>query len=197
MKQTLPNGAAPFDALPLGPDVHLALFVHQVEDMQAGLYMLVRNPDHLSALRAQLNPEFTWEHIGEDLPLYLLQAGDFRAQAECITPQAIAGDSAFSLAMLARFEPLLRVAPWRYPGLYWEAGLIGQVLYLEAEAKGLRQGTGIGCFLDDAMHELLGVKDHGWQDIYHFTVGAPVEDLRIQTKPAYHHLTAALQKQEK
>ena len=59
------------------------------------------------------------------------------------------------------------------------------------------RGTGIGCFFDDAMHELLGVKDHEWQDIYHFTVGAPVEDLRIQTKPAYHHLQTARQNPEK
>ena len=36
--------------------------------------------------------------------------------------------------------------------------MIGQVLYLEAEAVGLR-GTGIGCFFDDGMHSLLGLKD--------------------------------------
>ena len=34
--------------------------------------------------------------------------------------------------------------------------MIGQVLYLEAEAAGAR-GTGIGCFYDDAVHELLGL----------------------------------------
>jgi len=177
--------------------VHLVLFVHQVDGLQAGLYMLIRNPDHMAALQEQLNPGFTWERIGDGLPLYLLQTGDFRSRAKSLScQQAIAGDSAFSLAMLARFEPLLQDAPWRYPRLYWEAGLIGQVLYLEAEAKGLR-GTGIGCFFDDAMHELLGVKDHNWQDIYHFTVGAPLEDLRIQTQPAYHRLTVALREAEK
>ncbi len=197
LEHTLPSGSAPFDCLPLDPNVHLALFVHQVDGLQAGLYMLIRNPGHLTALQEQLNPGFIWEQIGDGLPLYLLQPGDYRVRAESIScQQAIAGDSAFSLAMLARFEPLLQDAPWRYPRLYWEAGLIGQVLYLEAEAKGLR-GTGIGCFFDDAMHELLGVKDHNWQDIYHFTVGAPLEDLRIQTKPAYHHLAAALRETEK
>ena len=125
-----------------------------------------------------------------------LQAGNYRSLAERIScQQAIAGDSAFSLAMLAHFEPELKDSPWCYPRLYWEAGLIGQVFYLEAEAKGLR-GTGIGCFFDDAMHELLGVKDHEWQDIYHFTVGAAREDSRVLTKPAYYHLTAALKKPE-
>jgi SagB-type dehydrogenase family enzyme len=188
LERTLPTGSAPFDSLPLEPNVHLALFVHQVDGLQAGLYILIRNQDQLAALQGKLNPGFTWEGIVDGLPLYLLQAGDYRSRAETIScQQAIAGDSAFSLAMLAHFEPVLQHAPWRYPSLYWEAGLIGQVLYLEAEAKGVR-GTGIGCFFDDAMHDLLGMKDHDWQDIYHFTVGAPLEDLRIQTKPAYHHL---------
>jgi SagB-type dehydrogenase family enzyme len=196
LERTLPYDSAPFDCLPLDPDVHLFLFIHQVEGLQCGLYALIRNPDHLSTLQKQLNPAFTWEPVDADLPLYLLQAGDYRSQAERIScQQAIAGDSAFSLAMVARFEPKLKDAPWRYPRLYWEAGLIGQVLYLEAEAKGLR-GTGIGCFFDDAMHDLLGLKDHEWQDIYHFTVGAPREDLRVQTKPAYYHLTSALQNPE-
>lgn len=192
LEHTLPNGSAPFDCLPLEPNVHLVLFIHQVEGLQSGLYMLIRNPDHLSALQEQMKPGFSWERVSEELHLYLLQAGDYRAQAEGIScQQAIAGDSAFSLAMLARFEPLLRDKPWRYPRLYWEAGLIGQVLYLEAEARRSR-GTGIGCFFDDAMHELLGIRGHDWQDIYHFTVGSPQEDSRIQTKPAYHHLNVAM-----
>jgi hypothetical protein len=76
------------------------------------------------------------------LPFYLLQQGDLRSVAATLScHQAIAGDSAFSLGMLARFEPLLREAPWLYPWLFWESGMIGQVLYLEAEDKGLR-GTG-------------------------------------------------------
>ena len=35
--------------------------------------------------------------------------------------------------------------------------MIGQVLYLEAEAAGIR-ATGIGCFFDDEMHALLGLR---------------------------------------
>ena len=62
--------------------------------------------------------------------------------------------------------------------------MIGQVLYLEAEAAGLR-GTGIGCFFDDAMHEVLGLKGDEFQDLYHFTVGGPITDTRITTLPAY------------
>ena len=40
----------------------------------------------------------------------------------------------FSLAMVARLEALLRErGEWFYRRLFWECGLIGQVLYLEAE----------------------------------------------------------------
>lgn len=190
MWAALPSDHSPFDVLGLEVNVDLFLFVHQVEELEPGLYCLLRDPSHLDSLQSRLKPEFYWHQPVVGLPLYHLQSGDFRSIAEMIScQQAIAGDSAFSLAMLARFEPLLKEMPWRYPSLYWETGLIGQVLYLEAEANGL-QGTGIGCFFDDLMHELLGIDDHSWQDLYHFTIGSALVDDRIQTLPPYHHLEA-------
>jgi hypothetical protein len=71
--------------------------------------------------------------------------------------------------------------------LFWECGLLGQILYLEAEAAGVR-GTGIGCFFDDEAHRILGLKNERWQSLYHFTVGEPLEDKRLQTFAAYEHL---------
>ena len=65
--------------------------------------------------------------------------------------------------------------------------MVGQVLYLEAEAQGAR-GTGIGCFFDDPVHRLAGLTDTTWQSLYHFTVGRSVEDPRLTTLPPYHHL---------
>ena len=58
------------------------------------------------------------------------------------------------------------------------------MLYLEAEAAGAR-ATGIGCFYDDPVHEVLGITDHRFQSLYHFTVGIPVEDTRLTTEPGY------------
>jgi SagB-type dehydrogenase family enzyme len=98
--------------------------------------------------------------------------------------QAIAADGTFALAMLAEFDAPVRAEPWRYRQLHWEAGLLGQVLYLEAEAAGLR-GTGIGCFFDDACHELLGLQGTAFQSLYHFTVGVPLVDERIVSLPPY------------
>ena len=74
-----------------------------------------------------------------------------------------------------------------YRRLFWEAGLVGQVLYLEAEEAGIRS-TGIGCYFDDPVHEAFGVSSRDWQSFYHFTVGGAVEDGRLTTLPAYGHL---------
>ena len=87
--------------------------------------------------------------------------------------------------MIADFESPIRAEgahAWRR--LFHEAGLVGQVLYLEAEAEGAR-GTGIGCYFDDAVHEVLSLTGRTFQSLYHFTVGMPVEDRRIATRPAY------------
>ena len=99
--------------------------------------------------------------------------------------QDIASDGAFSLGMLCNFSEQIQIhGTHRYKELYWECGAIGQQLYLEATSLGL-SGTGIGCFLDDRVHNLLGLKDNRFQTLYHFTVGRGYVDSRIQTKVAY------------
>ena len=60
-------------------------------------------------------------------------------------------------------------------------------LYLEAEAAGLR-ATGIGCFFDGSMRDVLGLTSGDWQSLYHFTIGGAVDDERLETLDAYHHL---------
>ena len=51
--------------------------------------------------------------------------------------------------MIAHFEPtIVAKGAWMYPRLFWETGVLGQVLYLEALAVGI-SATGIGCFFDD------------------------------------------------
>lgn len=190
LARTLPGpGRVPFDVLPEPAHVSLALFVHRVAGLTPGLYIFVRDERHAAGLRSALRADFAWELPPDrpaDLPLYRLQAGDARAVAQRIScGQDIAADGCFSLAMLAEFErPLTECGAWMYPRLFWECGMIGQVLYLEAEAAGVR-GTGIGCFFDDALHGLLGLRDRQFQSLYHFTVGGPLEDARLTTLPAY------------
>lgn len=181
-------GTPPFDTLPWAPRVHLLLFVHRVEGLPRGLYLLVRDPEAAETLRGALRSSFAWTRPTagpESLPLFLLEEGDSRSFARLAScQQAIASDSAFSLGMLADFDGSLREGGWWYRRLHWEAGMIGQALYLEAEAAGLR-GTGIGCYFDDVVHETLGLADGRFRDLYHFTVGGAVEDDRLATRPAY------------
>jgi SagB-type dehydrogenase family enzyme len=183
---TLPRpGVPPWQGWPNAPAVHLALFVHRVRGMEPGLYFLLRDEAALETLRRSLRADWLWQRHGpQSLPLYLLAPGDLRQLAQLVScHQDIAADSCFSLGMLASFTGVAE-EPWRYRQLYWECGMIGQVLYLEAEAARLR-GTGIGCFFDDEVHELLGLTDPDWQSLYHFTVGGPVEDRRLTTLPPY------------
>ncbi len=175
----------------LGPPVciHLALFVHLVEQLVPGLYFLVRQPDKLGDLRRSMHEDFRWTrpaNCPQHIPLYLLTTGDARQVAGQIScGQDIAADGSFSLGMIAEFEePLREHGAWFYRRLHWEAGALGQVLYLEAEAAGIR-ATGIGCFFDDPMHDLLGLKGRRYQTLYHFTVGGHVEDTRLTSLPAY------------
>ncbi len=191
LDKTLPRDAcAPFDFGLTVPCVHLLLFVHRVTGLEPGLYFLLRAERDLSVLQQKCHQHFLWKPVDEALPLYLLKAGDFKSTATSVNcGQSIAGDGAFSLGMIARFREELETASHRYRHLFWETGMIGQVLYLEAEAHGVR-GTGIGCFFDDPVHEVMGLKDAAFQSLYHFTVGGPLEDTRLETRAAYHHLKA-------
>ena len=175
----------PWDVLTSPAAVDAALLVHRVDGLEPGLYILARNADALPGLRQSLRPEWLWQKTRpDDLPLYFLLPYDLRAAAKLICcHQDIGADSCFVLGMIARFEIALK-QPWRYRHLFWECGMLGQTLYLEAEAAGVR-ATGIGCFFDDEMHTLLGMKDRTWQSLYHFTAGGPVDDRRLSTSPPY------------
>ncbi|THG09811.1 uncharacterized protein LOC114304954 [Camellia sinensis] len=181
--------ALPFRALSWDSEVHAALFVHRVEGLSMGLYFLVRNEDHFDDLKRATRFEFKWkkpEGCPDDLPLFELARGDYRQLAKKLScHQDIASDGCFSLGMVAHFEPTMRSkGSWMYPRLFWETGVLGQVLYLESHAVGI-SATGIGCFFDDPVHEVLGLRGSNYQSLYHFTVGGPVIDTRIMSLPAY------------
>jgi SagB-type dehydrogenase family enzyme len=193
LSRTLPRpGHAPLAGLLGRPRVHLLLFVHRVADVEPGLYLLLREPKLRESIAAKLHEGFEWAAVDSGplaLPLWKLESADTRRAAAVVScRQDIASDGAFALAMLAELEgALVEHGAWMYRHLHWEAGAIGQILYIEAEAAGLR-ATGIGCFFDDAVHELIGVRDRSLNSLYHFTVGRPVPDERLRTLAAYHHL---------
>ncbi len=198
MLNRLQRFAPPWDVIDWPPQVHLILFVHRVQEMTPGIYAYLRDVDVLSEWKSVMRAEFLWEPVeptsqgsrsDEPAPpanLFLLvpiDAGSIANRLSC--DQEIAEDGFFSLSMLARVEEPLRTrGEWFYRRLFWECGLIGQVLYLEAEAAGGR-ATGIGCYYDEPVHELLGLSGHAWQSLYHFSLGLPVEDRRLTSEPGY------------
>jgi len=186
LERTMP---APWDAIPWRPAIHFGLFVHRVEGIEPGLYALARDAAKLERLKSCMHPRFAWESppgCPGSLPLHLLERGDARQLATQVScRQDIAGEGAFSLGMIAEYQAsLVEHGPWFYRRLFWEAGAIGQVLYLEAEAAGVR-ATGIGCFFDDPVHQVFGLEGLAFQSLYHFTVGGYVEDPRLTTLPPY------------
>ena len=146
----------------------------------------LRDPDALAPLKAACRGDFRWERASATVPLFLLAPGDCRSLAGRLScDQDVAADGFFSLGMIAEFDASLREHGQSfYRHLFWEAGFVGQILYLEAEAAGAR-ATGIGCFYDDPVHDVLGLEDHAFQSLYHFTVGVPVEDRRLTTEVPY------------
>lgn len=175
----------PWDVWPLAPRVHAVFYAHRVDGLAPGAYLLARRDDALDLLRAH------WPGMPDPHPVAAAPAGlalwrltEHPALAGTLRTlschQAIASDACVALSLLAELDD---TATYRLR--LQEAGLIGQQLYLQAEAEGLR-GTGIGCYFDDAVHELLGLAPDGaLQVLYHFTVGVPLHDPRLRSEPPY------------
>ena len=194
----LPRPQLPWLAQTVPPRIHLLLFVLRVHGLPSGLYLLPRTPVAFTELPAALMPadaRFAARRpVSEFDPkcpphLGLIQLAEMglqemqRLARSLSCHQDIASTSAFSLGMLGEFE-VATTTGHGYRELLREAGLVGQVLYLEAEAAEVR-GTGIGCFFDDPVHQLVGLSGPRYQSVYHFTVGTPVTDDRIETGPPY------------
>ena len=173
------NAWSNFDA-----NINLVLFVHNVESLDAGLYLYLRNPSMKEKLLHAMDDTFLFQTRGKNL--LLLKQGDVRSLSKVLScSQNIASDGAFCLGMIAPLaEAISQHGGHRYKELYWECGAIGQQLYLEATSLGL-SATGIGCFLDDMFHELLGIKNNLFSSLYHFTIGRALNDGRILTKEPY------------
>ena len=82
--------------------------------------------------------------------------------------QDIAADGFFSLGMLADFDASLEQFG---PSFYRicsgnRASSAGAV---SRGRGGRRARTGIGCFYDDPVHDVLGLAGHAFQSLYHFT----------------------------
>jgi SagB-type dehydrogenase family enzyme len=139
--------------------VQLYLYVHRVDDLAPGVYRY-------------------WPEHAE---LEMLKQGDQRLVAAALSlGQDLAGNACVAVSMIGDFETATRIYGDRgYRYVHFEAGALGQRLYLAAEALGLR-ATGIGAFFDDEVHKYLTLAPESGQVVYHFAVGYPVFDPRLE-----------------
>lgn len=180
---------SPFDLGIYPVQINLILFVHRVKGLKPGAYIFLRAQKDMNRLRDEMRESFLWQESGI-VDLYLLEEGDASDLARFINcNQKIAQNGALAFSMLARFADNLKKSPWYYRHLYWEAGMIGHILYLHAELHH-RRATGIGCFFDDLLHQYLSFKnmeEMNYQSLYHLTLGEAIEDPRIEQSKPYQH----------
>lgn len=174
--------------------LHIVAGVHRVRDVMPGLYVLPCSTAGEQLLRAQLTRWSDWQRTdmhSAQRPLYLIKMANVqRALATLCCQQRIAGDSAVVFGFLAEFDATLRRhGPAAYRELFWEAGALAHAAYLRATALGIA-ATGIGCFFDDAWHELLGIGNTSLQFLYHLAAGVPMRDDRLVQLSGYFHLRA-------
>jgi SagB-type dehydrogenase family enzyme len=152
-------------AAPLAADfatvrfVQLYLYIHRVDDLAPGVYRY-------------------WPAHSE---LEKVKEGDQRLVAASLSlGQDLAGNACVAFSMIGDLERAVRTYGDRgYRYVHFEAGAIGQRMYLAAEACGLR-ATGIGAFFDEEVHRYLGLVPQQGQVVYHFAIGYPVPDARLE-----------------
>jgi SagB-type dehydrogenase family enzyme len=139
--------------------IQLYLYAHSVDGLPPGVYRL-------------------WQECAE---LEQIRSGDQRVAAAGLSlGQDLAGDACVAFSMIADIERAVRAHGDRgYRYVHFEAGAIGQRLYLAAGALGFG-ATGIGAFFDDEVHSYLNLASGQGQVVYHFAIGYPVRDPRIE-----------------
>jgi SagB-type dehydrogenase family enzyme len=117
----------------------------------------------------------------EHAELERLRSGDQRVAAAALSlGQDLAGNACVTFSMIGDFERAARAHDDRgYRYVHFEAGAIGHRLYLAAEVLGLG-ATGIGAFYDEQVHRYLHLAPERGQVVYHFAIGFPVPDSRLE-----------------
>lgn len=179
--------------LPCRRDIATLVFVHRVHGIDPGLYLLLSPgaADVGEELLRQLSPAFSRRKtatLASGDELVLLAAGDARAALTRLAgDQPAAGDTAFTLLLLGRGEPLLAArGPAAYKALHWQAGLLGHGLYLAATRAGIGV-TGLSGFYDELLLDLLGLpsgSSPAFLPLYLIAIGVAA-DPEEQLEPPY------------
>jgi SagB-type dehydrogenase family enzyme len=138
--------------------IDLYVYVHRVKELAPGLYIYSAVADRLD----------------------LIRAGDQRVIAAALSlQQELAGNACVAISMVANLEQLTaKHGPRGYRYAHFEAGAIGQRMYVAAESVGLR-ATGMGAFFDEEVSRYLNLSPAEGEVVYHFAIGYPVHDARL------------------
>ncbi|HOK09878.1 MAG TPA: SagB family peptide dehydrogenase [Candidatus Hydrogenedens sp.] len=171
------------------PRISLLFFIHNVENLESGIYTYVSQPSHINIVEHCLISEGdNITPILDNFPLYLCITGNCRHISEHLCcGQEIARDGVLCISMFTDvIKELEQTNGFSYTTLHWEAGFIGQLLYLEAELNQM-SGTGIGCFFDDEIYKIKrpDAMQKNLNPLYYFTIGKAIPDPRIKTSPPY------------
>jgi SagB-type dehydrogenase family enzyme len=139
--------------------IQLYIYAHRVDGLEPGVYRL-------------------WAEGSE---LEQIVRGDQRVAAAGLSlGQDLAGNACVALSMIGDLDRATRVHGERgYRYVHFEAGAIGQRLYVAAQALGLG-ATGIGAFYDEDVHRYLKLPPEKGQVVYHFAIGYPTLDPRLE-----------------
>lgn len=140
--------------------IQLYLYAHRVDGLPPGVYRFWSEPAELERIKS----------------------GDQRVAAAGLSlGQELAGNACVAFSMIGDIERAGRAHGDRgYRYVHFEAGAIGHRLYLAAETLGLG-ATGIGAFYDEEVHRYLKLAPEQGQVVYHFAIGYPVPDPRLET----------------
>jgi SagB-type dehydrogenase family enzyme len=122
-----------------------------------------------------------YRYWAKSAELEQIKSGDQRVQAAGLSlAQDLAGNSCVTFSMIGDLERAARAHGDRgYRYVHFEGGAIGHRFYLAAEALGFG-ATGIGAFYDDEVNHYLGLMPAQGQVVYHFAIGYPVPDPRLE-----------------
>ena len=169
------------------PRIHLLLFVHRVNGLDAGrriCWFAIRRRS--IAFAAACGRTFDWTPAHASLPLFLLARGDCRALAggSAATRRLPARGSSASAMLPTSIAASRRSGLAFYRHLFWESGVVGQMLYLEARRPACAApASAVSTTIRSTT--CSGSTGHTFQSLYHFTIGTPVEDTRLTTEPGY------------
>jgi SagB-type dehydrogenase family enzyme len=139
--------------------IQLYLYAHRIDGLQPGVYRFWRDGAELEGIKL----------------------GDQRVIAAGLSlGQNLAGNACVAFSMIGDLERAARAHGDRgYRYVHFEAGAIGQRLYIAAEALGFG-ATGIGAFYDEEVHRHLNLTPKQGSVVYHFAIGYPVPDPRLE-----------------